>query len=113
LGSQTFAGVPFYPIDPQDGRTRNVIMLHGDLGTVPPKMPVSVDLPCGIPAKAIHFLRGISGWGFPASKEGTVSMIVRLHYAGGPTEDHEFVNGVHFADYLGHTDVKGSQLAFT
>jgi putative membrane-bound dehydrogenase-like protein len=111
--TKTFSGVPFYPIDPQDGRIRNVIMLHGDLGTVPPKMPASVVLPCGIPAKAIHFLSGVSGWGFPASKEGTVSMIVRLHYAGGQIEDHEFINGVHFADYLGHANVKGSQLAFS
>jgi putative heme-binding domain-containing protein len=112
-GTKTFSGVPFYPVDPQDGRTRNVIMLHGDLGNVAPKMPAAVELPCGIAAKAIHFLSGVSGWGFPATKAGSVSMIVRLHYVGGQTEDHEFVNGVHFADYLGQTDVKGSHLAFS
>ena len=31
-GTKTFAGVPFYPLDPQGGRVRNAIMLHGDLG---------------------------------------------------------------------------------
>jgi hypothetical protein len=70
-------------------------------------------LSCGIAAKAIHFLSGVSGWGFPASKAGTLSMIVRLHYVGGATEDHELLNGVHFAEYLGHTEVEGSKLAFS
>jgi len=112
-GVKTVAGVPFYPIDPQDGRVRNVVMLHGDLGTVAPTMPRSVSLTCGMPAKSIHFLSGVSGWGYPASKAGTVSMIVRLHYADGKTEDESLVNGVHFADYLGHTNVSGSRLAFS
>lgn len=111
-GVKTVGRVPFYPIDPQNGRVRNVVMLHGDLGTIPPTMPQSVSLQCGIPAKAIHFLSGVSGWGFPASKAGTVSMIVRLHYADGKTEDLSLVNGVHFADYLGHTNVSGSKPAF-
>lgn len=112
-GAKTFDGVPFYPIDPQNGRIRNVIMLHGELGNVAPNMPPTVEMPCGIAAKAIHFLSGVSGWGFPASKAGTVSMIVRLHYVGAATEDHELLNGVHFADYLGHTEVEGSKLAFS
>jgi hypothetical protein len=112
-GPKTFASVPFYPLDPQEGRVRNVIMLHGDRGVTAPTMPRSVELPCNSAAKAIHFLSGVSGWGFPATKSGGVSMIVRLHYADGATEDHPLVNGVHFADYLGHTEVKGSQLAFS
>jgi putative membrane-bound dehydrogenase-like protein len=112
-GAKSFAGVPFYPIDPQGGRVRNAIMLHGELGTVAPKMPESVTLECGLPAKAIHFLSGVSGWGYPATPKGNVTMIVRLHYADGKTEDHPLTNGVHFADYLGHTNVSGSQLAFS
>lgn len=112
-GAKTFVGVPFYPIDPQGGRVRNVIMLHGDLGTVAPNMPQSLQLPCGLAAKAIHFLGGVSGWGFPATKAGSVSMIVRLHYGDGQAEDHPLINGVHIADYLGHVDVSGSQSAFS
>jgi uncharacterized protein len=76
-------------------------------------MPAATELSCGIAAKAIHFLSGVSGWGFPASNAGTVSMIVRLHYADATTEDHALINGVHFADYLGHTQVNGSKLAFS
>ena len=39
-------------------------------------------------------------------------MIVRLHYAGGKTEDHELKNGEHFADYIRRVDVPGSKFAF-
>jgi hypothetical protein len=39
-------------------------------------------------------------------------MIVRIHYAGGKTEDHELKNGEHFADYIRKVDVGGSKHAF-
>nr|MBA3484802.1 c-type cytochrome [Pirellulales bacterium] len=110
-GPKTVEGIPFYPADPQDGRVRNVVMLYSPRGVTPPTMPRTVELPCHTAAKAIHFLSGVSGWGFPNTKPGTVSMIVRLRYADGATEDHELKNGVHFADYLGDTNVEGSKLA--
>src|SRR5262249_1558734 len=69
-------------------------------------------LPCNAPAKAIHLLSGVSGWGYPYSPKGTVSLIVRLHYADGKTEDHALKNGEHFADYIRVVDVPGSKLAF-
>ena len=43
---------------------------------------------------------------------GPVSLIVRLTYDDGKTEDHELRDGVHFADYIGKFDVPGSQFAF-
>src|SRR5213079_3013029 len=64
------------------------------------------------PVKAIHLLSGMSGWGFPYTEKGSVSLIVRLHYVGGKTEDHELKNGVHFADYIRKTDVPESKFAF-
>ena len=79
----------------------------------PPKMPKSVSLPCNAPAKAIHLLSGVSGWGYNgAPVDPTVSMIVRLHYDDGQTEDHELRNSVHFADYIRVVDVPESKLAF-
>jgi hypothetical protein len=45
-------------------------------------------------------------------KKDSVSLILRLHYAAGSTEDHELLNGVHCADYIRVIDVPGSQLAF-
>jgi uncharacterized protein len=63
-------------------------------------------------ARAIHLLSGVAGLGYPAGREGTVSMIVRIRYDDGTTEDHELKNGVHFADVNGGQDVPGSRLAF-
>ena len=39
-------------------------------------------------------------------------MVVRLNYADGSQEDHELLNGVHFADYIRRIDVPGSKFAF-
>jgi hypothetical protein len=109
---RTVEGVPFMFLDPQEGRTRNAILLHGPIGKVPPRMPRSVKLPCNMPLKAVHLLSGVSGWGFPASRRGSTSMIVRFHYADGQTEDHRLVNGEHFSDYIGRNDVPKSKFAF-
>ena len=54
----------------------------------------------------------MSGWGFPLGEQGSVSMIVRLHYADGQTEDHPLRNGEHLADYIRRVDVPGSKFAF-
>src|SRR5205085_8686787 len=107
-----FQGVPFLLIDPQGERVPNAIMLYSVNGKLPPRMPKSVSLPCNASAKAIHLLSGVSGWGFPGGGQGSVSVIVRLHYADGQTEDHELRNGVHFADYIRVVDVPESKLAF-
>jgi putative membrane-bound dehydrogenase-like protein len=111
-GPKTVFGVPFQLVDPKGERVPNVILLYGPQGTFPPKMPKSVSLPCNAPAKAIHLLSGVSGWGYPYSAKGSVSVIVRLHYADGKTEDHALKNGEHFADYIRVVDVPGSKLAF-
>jgi putative membrane-bound dehydrogenase-like protein len=110
---KTFEGVPFQLVDPRGTRVPNAVLLNGPIGEIPPKMPKSVSLPCNAPAKAIHFLSGVSGWGYNGGDvTPSVSMIVRLHYAGGATEDHPLENGVHFADYIRRVDVPGSKLAF-
>jgi putative membrane-bound dehydrogenase-like protein len=109
---KTVEGVPFLLVDPQGDRVRNAILLYGPQGSIPPRMPRSVELPCHAPASAIHLLSGVSGWGFPYGEKDTVSMIVRLRYADGQTEDHPLRNGVEFADYIRPVEVPGSKLAF-
>jgi putative heme-binding domain-containing protein len=111
-GPKEFKGVPFRLIDPQDGRVPNTIMLFSFSGQVARRLPREVEVPINMPAKAIHMLGGISGWGYPYSQQPTASLIVRLHYADGETEEHELVNGVHFADYNGQENVSGSEFAF-
>ncbi len=111
---KTFEGVPFALVDPEGDKVPNAILLNGPQGTTAPKMPRSVSLPCNAPAKAIHFLSGVSGWGATgADSPQTVSMIVRLHYADGKTEDHPLRNGVEFADYIRRIDVPGSKFAYS
>ena len=105
--------VPFQLIDPEGKRMANLILLHGPRGTMPPKMPRTVRIACNAPAKTIHLLSGVSGWGFPAHQDKSVSMIVRLHLTDGSTEDHPLMNGVHFADYIRRVDVPGSKYAMS
>jgi putative heme-binding domain-containing protein len=109
---KTFEGVPFTLVDPEDGKRANAILLFGPQGKLPPTMPKSVSLPYSGPAKAIHLLSGVGGWAYPYAQEKTVSLIVRLHYEDGQTEDHKLLNGEHFADYIRRVDVPGSKFAF-
>ncbi len=103
--------IPFQLIDPQGKRVPNIVLLNGPRGTLPPSMPKSVAIPCNTAAGAIHLLSGISGWGYPAHQEKSVSMTVRLHLADGSIEDHPLVNAVDFADYIRRVDVPGSEFA--
>ena len=107
-----FQGIPFLLIDPQGGKMNNAVMLYGPQGEKAPKMPMSVSITCAAPVKALHFLSGISGWGYPASTRQSTSMIVRLKYADGTVEEHALRNGVHFADYVRRVDVPESKFAF-
>lgn len=107
-----FKEVPFLLIDPQGDSQPNAIMLNGPQGKFAPKMPKQVEITCRASAVAIHILGGVGGWSFPASKAGSVSMIVRLHFADGTTEDHNLINGEHFADYIQRVDVPKSEFAF-
>jgi hypothetical protein len=75
-------------------------------------MPKSVTIPCNSPAVVLHILGGVSGLGYPRSEAGTVSMVVRLHYADGGVENHELKNGVHLADFMQRADVPESTFAF-
>src|SRR5439155_26251966 len=65
-----------------------------------------------MPARPIHLRAGVSGWGYPDSKDEGVTLIVRLHYANGKAEDHALKNAVHFADYIRKVDVPKSEYAF-
>jgi putative membrane-bound dehydrogenase-like protein len=109
---RTVKGVPFQLVDPLKDTRPNAIMLYSKNGEVAAAMPKSAKLDCNMPARAIHLLSGVSGWGYPYAKSGGVVMIVRLHYADGKTEDHPLKDGEHFADYIRKVDVPKSEFAF-
>ena len=111
-GPKLVGGVPFVLVDPRDGAVPNVIMLYGPHGYLPPTMPRMVSVPLGSPAKAIHILGGVSGWGWPHSPKGSQSMLVRITYDDDVQEIHSLVNGEHLSDYIARNDVPGSEFAF-
>lgn len=112
-GTQTFQGVPFNVVDPQGGQVNNAVVLRGGpRGSLTASHPKEIALPCLGKAKSIHFLSGVSGWGFPYAADVSVTMIVRLEYEDGQTEDHPLNNGEHFSDYISHVEVPKSVLAF-
>ncbi len=109
---KVFKDVPFLLTDPEGKSRPNIILLYGPNAPLPRRMPKSVSLPCNTKAKAVHLLSGVGGWNFPYDRRETVSMIVRLQYADGQTEDHKLLNGVHVADYIRRVDVPKSEFAF-
>jgi putative membrane-bound dehydrogenase-like protein len=109
---KTFEGVPFHLVDPQGQRVPNVVLFYGPQGVFPPQMPKRVRLPVNVAASAVHLLSGVSGWGYPIGERGSITLIVRIVYADGQTEEHPLTNGEHFADYIREVDVPGSKLAF-
>jgi putative membrane-bound dehydrogenase-like protein len=111
-GPKTFKGVPFSLVDPAGQSVPNVVLLHGPIGKLPPTMPKSVSLPLDAEIRGLHILGGVAGWGFPAARKGSTSMIVRLVYADGGQEDHPLLNGEHMADYIRRVDVPESEFAF-
>src|SRR5262249_9209992 len=110
--AKTFEGVPFQLVDPQGDRVKNVVLVDCPQVKIQSTMPRAVRLTGKTSAGAIHLLGGVSGWGFPYGPKGTVSLIVRLHYADGKTEDHVLKNGEHLADYIRRVDVPGSKFAY-
>jgi hypothetical protein len=104
--------VPFLVVDPLAGLKPNMVMLRGPKGSLTANLPTEVDLVCNARVAAIHLLSGVGGWSYPAIKEKSVSMIVRLIYSDGETEDHPMVNGVHMADYIRKVEVPESRFAF-
>ncbi|MFK7770080.1 MAG: PVC-type heme-binding CxxCH protein [Mariniblastus sp.] len=109
---KVFNGVPFMLTNPQGKSVKNIILLNGPNGSLPPKMPKSVVIPCNTSVKSIHMLSGVGGWSHPFDSTKTVSMIVRLTYEDGTSEDHDLINAVHFADYIRRVDVPKSEFAY-
>lgn len=109
---KVFEGVPFMLIDPKNGTVPNIILLHSPNGAVCRQMPKKVTIPCNGKAKAIHLLSGVGGWNYPAIRDKSVSLTVRLNYADGKTEDHPLKNGDEFADYIRVVHVEKSKFAY-
>jgi hypothetical protein len=110
-GMQKVFDVPFKLIDPAEGKVRNAIVLNCPHGAASKNYPLAVRLPCNSPARAVHLLGCVSGWGFPTTRERSVSMMVRFHYQDGSRETRYLINGVHLVDWFRDVEVHGSRRA--
>jgi serine/threonine protein kinase len=121
-GDREAFGVPFRLVNPQDGRVRNLIVLHSTMGggAQSADAPDAVTIPVNRAAVAVHFLGGVGAWAWPFKPNnlpaedllGKVAMTVRLKYKDGQVEEHSMRNGEHIADWIRSYDVSGSKLAF-
>lgn len=110
--SKTVQNVPFTLIDPQGQQRSNAVLLHGTAGSRCHSRPRLLNIIVNSPGQAIFILGGVGGYCYPATVDQVGVMIVRVRYQDGQTEDHRFVNGVHFADYIRRVDVPESLFAF-
>jgi putative membrane-bound dehydrogenase-like protein len=107
-GLKPFAGVPFYRINPQEGRVRNVVMLRFGRRDEPSELPRSVELQCRMAAKAIHFLAATSDSNDSnprfSGRRGGAALLVRLHYADGEPEDYPITRSMLTGNFDANTD---------
>ena len=111
FGTQQVDGVPFAVVDPAKvaGGNNLMVLRGGPRGshssTLPEKVEVRVG---GFRANRLHFLGGVTGWGYQGGDPSDL-MAVTVEYTGGGRERLVFRNGVEFSDYYRRFDVPGSR----
>lgn len=112
FGNVTAQDVPWFIPDPaKSANGNNIIVLKGGSGKAfAQSFPQRVEIAMNTPAKQMHFLSGIAGWGYPATSELLPALKVTMTHADGQSETIELKNGEAFADYNRVTDVPGSKL---
>ncbi|MFT3879519.1 MAG: serine/threonine-protein kinase [Gemmatales bacterium] len=98
-GRKTIHGVPFELIDPQNNRVRNVFIFGGGDMETSLNRSRQMSIPCNSAAKKIHVLGGIAGWAFPFKPQRSVAIVAKLYFKNGGVEEHQLLNGTHFADW--------------
>src|SRR6185295_967343 len=75
-------------------------------------LPQHVEIKAGgFKANRLHFLGGVTGWGYPGSDDKSDVLKITVHTTGGQREDIVCKNGVEFADYINRIEVPGSKYA--
>lgn len=111
-GTVKLGDIPFN-IVPAEKAPRNILVLKGGpeksySKTMPQKVEVKAG---GFKANRLHFLGGVTGWGYRGGNGGDDVLRITIHTTQGQREGMTFKNGVEFADYNGRTDVPGSKFA--
>ena len=113
-GTVNVGGIPFNIVGPDKaGGGNNIVVLKGGPSRSYSKtLPQRVDVKAGgFKANRLHFLGGVTGWGYYNNDDRDDVMKVTIHTTQGQREGLVFKNGVEFADYIATIDVPGSKLA--
>ncbi len=111
-GTVKIGELPFNVVGPEKA-PRNILVLKGG----PPQsysktLPQRVEVKAGgFKANRLHFLGGVTGWGYRGGSGGDEVLKVTIHTTQGQREGMTFKNGVEFADYNGRVEVPGSKFA--
>lgn len=110
-GTLQVGDVPFNVVAPEKSLNGNnlLVLKGGPSGSLAASMPQRVEAKLGgFTANRLHFLGGVTGWGYQGSGEPSPVMKVTVVYTDGQTEELAFQNGVEFSDYYTRVDVPGS-----
>jgi putative membrane-bound dehydrogenase-like protein len=112
-GTVNVEGVPFHVVTPERAETgRNVIVLKGGpspknfSNTMPQRVEIQAD---GFKANRLHFLGGVTGWGFKNNDDRSPVLKITVNYADGGSEEISCHNAAEFADYIERIDVPKSK----
>ena len=111
-GTVNVSGIPFSIVAPEKAASNIVVLKGGPANAVAQTMPQRVEVKVGFKASRLHFLGGVTGWGF--LKEGTDTsdvLKITVHATGGASETFVCKNGNEFSDYINRVDVPGSKFA--
>jgi putative membrane-bound dehydrogenase-like protein len=109
-GTVPVEGVPFNVVGPEKLPNNVIVLRGGPGGTHSAGLPAKVDIKVGgFKANRIHFLGGVTGWGWQPGREESPVMKITVHTTQGQRETYLCKNGVEFSDYIGRFDVPGSK----
>ncbi len=112
FGNVTVEGIPFNIVDAaKSSNGNNVLILKGGprnsfAGGLPARAEVRLG---GFAANRLHFVGGVTGWGYKGEGDASPVMKVTVVYADAQTEEIVLQNGVEFADYGPRVEVPGSK----
>ncbi len=104
--------IPFSIMDPAKSLNGNnvIVLKGGGGGSFSGKLPQRVEAKLGgFKANRLHFLGGVTGWGYKDGGEVSPVMKVTVVYTDGQTEELVLQNGVEFSDYFNRVEVPGSK----
>ena len=113
-GTVSVGGIPFNIVAPEKAANgKNIIVLKGGPSrayskTLPQKAEVKAG---GFKANRLHFLGGVTGWGFQNNNDTSDVLKITVHSTAGQRETIVCKNGVEFSDYFNRVDVPGSKFA--